>query len=207
MKLKLLNRWIYLVILLLLLLGAFVIGNIYPSLLENPVNTLGFLGFWITLYGIVIAIFEIVRTGSIANQMAVVAKDSHNKLKRQIELQEIQDCIEMINSTLSDLQNRKAISIIFMTRIKKGYISIFSKKEIPEFYQTNLNILNSYEHVTQSRNDKVKANPKYIAIQGTQTLSDISTHPYKLTIETLKRMMDEILTHTASKNEYIGDSK
>lgn len=207
MKVELFNRWIYIVILLLLALGAFIIGNNYPPLIENPVNTLGFLGFWITLYGIVIAIFEIVRTGSIANQMAVVAENSHNKLKRQIELQEIQDCIEMINLTLSDLQKRKAISVIFMTRIKKGYISIFAKHEIPEVYQKNLNILNSYEYVTQTRTDKTKANPKYAINQEQQAKSEGGDHPYKLTIETLKRMMDEILTHTATKNEYIGDPK
>ena len=139
--------------------------------------------------------------------MALVAEDSHNKLKRQIELQEIQECIEMINLTLSDLQKRKSISIVFITRIKKSYISIFSKKEIPELYQKNLNILNSYEYVTQSRNDKTKANPVYIVNKEQQVQSEVGDHPYRLTIETLKVMMDEILTHSASKNEYIGEPK
>jgi hypothetical protein len=137
--------------------------------------------------------------------MARVAEASHNRLKRQIEYQEIQACLEIINSALSDLNGKKAVSVIFITRIKQGYISSFSKRGTPERYDENLKVLNSYEYVTQSRINKAKANPNYSASQYPGVQLNESDHPFKLTIETLKRMQDEILTYSASKNEYIGN--
>ncbi|MBX8552302.1 hypothetical protein K5D68_22105 [Pseudomonas cichorii] len=206
MKGKPLSRWVYLFIFLLLLVIAMCAGLKYPTLLENAVNTFGFLGFWITLFGLTVTIFEVLRTGSVASQMARVAEMSHNRLKRQIESHETQACLEIINSALSDLHNKKAVSVIFITRIKQGYISFFSKDRTPKRYGENLDILNSYEHIAQSRINRANANPKYPANQSQNVKLDVADHPYKLTIDTLKRMQDDILTHTALKNEYIGDS-
>lgn len=198
------GRWMYLVILLPLLVVAFVSSSNYPTLLENAVNAFGFIGFWITLYGLIVAILEIARTGSVTNKMALAAEASHNSLKRQIEYHDIHGCVEMINLALGDLDKKKAVQIIIITRIKQGYISAFSKVGMSDRYETNLKILNSYEHVAQSRSDKTKANPKYATSQYPNSKLDSGEHPYKLTIETLKLIQDEILTHLASRNEYIG---
>lgn len=35
--------------------------------------------------------------------------------------------------------------------------------------------------------------------------TDTPDTPYRLTIDTLKRMQNDLLMHTASKNEYLGD--
>lgn len=207
MKGKLSSRWMYLLILSLLVVGAFLSGNYYPTLLENAVNTLGFLGFWITLYGLIVAIFEIARNGSVANKMALAAEASHNSLKRQIEYHDIHGCVEMINLALSDLDKKKAVPVVSITRIKQGYISAFSKTGKSGSYDANLKVLNSYVHVTQSRANKEKANPNYATGQYPAAKVSIADHPYKLTIETLKTIQDEILTHLASRHEYIGDIK
>lgn len=207
MKGKLSSRWMYLLILSLLVVGAFLSGNGYPTLLENAVNTFGFLGFWITLYGLIVAIFEIARTGSVANQMALAAEASHNSLKRQIEYHDIHGCVEMINLALNDLDKKKAVSVVSITRIKQGYISTFSKAGKSGSYDTNLKVLNSYEYVTQSRVNKAKANPNYATSQYPAAKLGSADHPYKLTIDTLKKIQDEILTHLASRHEYIGDAK
>jgi hypothetical protein len=204
MKGKLSSRWMYLVILSLLVIGALLSGNGYPTLIENAVNTFGFLGFWITLYGLIVAIFEIARTGSVANQMALAAETSHNSLKRQIEYHDIHGCVEMINLALSDLEKKKAVSVVSITRIKQGYISTFSKSGKSESYDNNLKVLNSYEHITQSRANKGKANPKYATGQYPLLKGSSADHPYKLTIDTLKKIQDEILTHLASRHDYIG---
>lgn len=204
MKGKLASRWMYLVILLLLAVGALLSGNGYPTLLENAVNTFGFLGFWITLYGLIVAIFEIARNGSVAAQMALAAEASHNSLKREIEYHDIHGCVEMINLALSDLDKKKAVSAVSITRIKQGYISTFSKAGKSESYDNNLEVLNSYEHITQSRASRAKANPNYDTGQYPSAKVGRADHPYKLTIDTLKRIQDEILTHLASRHEYIG---
>ncbi|PYB76190.1 hypothetical protein DMX07_21870 [Pseudomonas soli] len=193
----------YVFIFLLLLVGAILSGINYPSLIKDPVNTLGFLGFWITLFGLIVAIFEIMRTGSVTRQMAHAAEVAHNRLKRQMEHHDVQACIEIINAALSDLNSKKAVSVIFISRIKQGYIALFSKQHTPERYRENLDILNSYEHVVQSRANRAQANPTYAAPQ--YPASGAGQNPYRLTIDTLKRMQDELLTHSASKNEYIGE--
>lgn len=200
-----LSRLVYIAILVLLTAGALFTAHKYPALHDTDVNTLGFLGFWLTLYGLIVAICEIVRNGSVAHQMARVAEASHNRLKRQMEHHEVQACIEIINSALSDLYNKKAVSVIFITRIKQGYISSFSKAGIPDRYRENLNILNSYEHLVQSRVLKTKTNPNYAGSQYPKPNPGAPDNPYRLTIDTLKRMQDDLLMHSASKNEYIGD--
>lgn len=206
MKVNTLSRWIYLFIFLLLILLACIVGNFYPKLIEGPVNTLGFLGFWATSYGIVIAIFEIVRTGSIAAQMSCVAEDAHNRLKRKVEYGEMQACLEIINLALHDLQSKKAVPVILISRIKQVYISHFSKERLSKNYSDNLNLLNSYEHIATTRGSKkVQANPDYSVGDEVSEPSLNNDHPYKLTIDTLKRMHDEISTHFASKNYTLGD--
>lgn len=205
MKGNLLSRWMYLLILVVLLLGAFCSGYSYPALLENAVNFFGFLGFWITLYGLIVAIFEIARTGSVAAQMALAAEASHNSLRRQVEFHDVHGYIEMINVVLSDLDKKKAVTAVSMTRIKQCYISIFSKVEKSDNYEANLKVLNSYEYVAQSRG-KAKANPNYDASQH-PAANTANVHPYKLTIDALKQMQDKILAYLASKHEYTGGAK
>lgn len=207
MKGTLSSRWMYLIVLALLLVGAYMYSDKYPVLLENAVNAFGFLGFWITLYGLIVAIFEIVRTGSVARQMALAAEASHNSLKRQVEYHDIHGCVEMINVALSDLDKKKAVSVVSITRIKQGYISTFSQSGKSDLFEGNLQVLNSYEHVTQSRANRAKANPNYTTTQYPVIKAGSADHPYKLTIDTLKRIQDEILTHLASRNEYIGGGK
>ncbi len=205
MKGNLLSRWMYLLILVVLLLGAFYSGYSYPVLLESAVNFFGFLGFWITLYGLIVAIFEIARTGSVATQMALAAEASHNSLRRQVEFHDVHGYIEMINVVLSDLDKKKAVTAVSMARIKQCYIAIFSKVEKSDNYEDNLKVLNSYEYVAQSRN-KAKANPNYDASQH-PAVNTVNVHPYKLTIDALKQMQDEILAYLASKHEYTGGAK
>ncbi|VVN10232.1 hypothetical protein PS664_03761 [Pseudomonas fluorescens] len=205
MKGNLLNRWMYLLIFFVLLVGAICFGFSYPALLENAVNFFGFLGFWITLYGLIVAILEIVRTGSVATQMALAAEVSHNSLRRQVEFHDAQGYIEMINEVLTDLDKKKAVKAASMARIKQCYIAIFLKVERSNNYDDNLKVLNDYEYVAGSRN-KAKANPNYDASQH-PAANTAAVHPYKLTIDALKQIQDEILEYLASKHEYTGGVK
>ncbi|AHD17198.1 hypothetical protein C163_06800 [Pseudomonas sp. FGI182] len=168
-------------------------------------NTLGFLGFWITLYGLIVAILEIARTGSVTSQVARAAEASHNKLKQQIEHGETEACQELINLVLEDLIKKKAVSTIIITRIKQVYISRFSKGNAPERYHDNLEILDSYEHVAQSRGKKTGPNPMYDTSQYPKANVAASEHPHKFTIDALKRMQNDLLAHSVAKHDYVGE--
>lgn len=205
MKGKPLSRWVYLFFLVALVAIALAVAHFHPVLHTGAVNTLGFIGFWLTLYGLIVAIFEIARTGSVTHQMAHVAEASHNRLKRQMQHHEIQACLEIINAAVNDLNSKKAVPVIFIARIKQGYISSFSTHGTPERYKENLDILNSYEHVIQSRPRKAQANPNYAASQSSEVGVEATNSSYRMTIDTLKRMQDDLLTHSAAKHEYIGD--
>ncbi|MBK4997315.1 hypothetical protein IAE39_005489 [Pseudomonas sp. S37] len=205
MKGKPLSRWIYLIYLLALALLAILACSTYPDLTEGPVNTLGFLGFWITLYGLIIAILEIARTGSVSRQIARAAQAAHNTLKNQIEHGETEACQELINLALQDLTKKKAVSVIIIARIKQVYISRFSKGDAPDLYQDNLDMLDSYEHVAQSRGRRTGPNPMYDTSQYPSANAAASEHPHKLTIDALKRMQNDLLAHTVAKHDYVGE--
>lgn len=203
----LLSRWIHLIIFLVMFSIATYTKFSYPSLTDSPINTIGFIGFWLTFFGLLVAIIEVLRTGSITIKMAKVAEKSHKNLMQQIELQNIKECIEIINSALLNLNSNKAIPVIFLSRIKQGYMASFPKDSspLPARYNENLNTLNTYQHTSPTRR-RNKANPYYSEDQpsATEPAKNEHEHPYQATIDTLKRMHDDLTEHSVNRNQYKG---
>lgn len=175
----------------------------WPLLADQPKDMLAYIGFWITTYGLIVAVIEIIRLESVSSASLKAATTSHNSLKLQLELQELTSCLEIINSSVSELTNQKAVPAIFISRIKKLYISIFPSKSNDCPHNKNILILNSYQHIKQTRKSKPNIYGKHESTEDT-TLNN-SEHPYKKTIEALNIMHDDLTRYAASKSQYIPE--
>lgn len=192
------TRFVHFFTLLVVVVLALVLDRIYPKLTEGATNALAFMGFWVTVYGLLVAIFEIVRLGSISKDLLKAATSSHNGLKLQLELQEVKSCLEIINTSVVELKSNRAVPIIFISRIKQVYFSVFPEGKSTEEHEKNVLILNSYEHVTSVRKRKGGDGAAYSA---DAKLGEV-LNPYQKTIDVLKRMHDDLSKYCASKNGY-----
>ncbi|WP_152035002.1 hypothetical protein [Pseudomonas ovata] len=196
------SRFVHLLSLIFLLLLAVILNSNYPKLTEKDTDVMAFVGFWVTVYGLFVAIFEIARLGSVSDDMAKAAAKSYNGLKLQLELQEVNSCLEIINSSVAELRNNRAVPVIFISRIKHIYFAVFTNgKNTPE-HDNNILILNSYEHVAAVRKPKGNAQAAYKNAPQVGGQDGSREHPYKTTIDVLKRMHDDLSRYSASKNTY-----
>ncbi|WP_282410058.1 hypothetical protein [Pseudomonas sp. PS02303] len=202
MKQKLQSRFVHLFALIIVIALAVTTRSIWPNLTEKPTDILAFVGFWVTLYGLSVAIFEIARIGSVSDSTLRAANNSYNGLKLQMELQEVKSCQEIINSSVSELRNKKAIPVIFLSRIKHVYLSVFPGEESTEDHKQNILRLNSYEYVTTPRKSKTQAPTQIINPQYPLEKLGAKEHPYQMTIDTLNRMHDDLSRYSALKNDY-----
>lgn len=198
------SRAIHIITLAILAGLALLIAWQWPQLANKPKDMLAFIGFWVTTYGLTVAIIEIIRLESVSSANLKAATTSHNSLKLQIELQELTSCLEIINSSVSELTNQKAVPAIFISRIKKIYISIFPSKSEDCPHHKNILILNSYQHVRQTRKSKTNNYENYELTENTPLKNN--EHPYKRTIEALNIMHDDLARYAASKSQYMPEA-
>ena len=202
MKGSIKSRFIHVISLLVVVIFGLATIMAWPNLVEKQTDKLAFLGFWITLYGLIVAIVEVARLGALSDELIKSANSAYNALKLQTELQEVKSCLEIINTSVSELKNNKAIPIIFMSRIKQVYLSVFSETSASSEHDRNILLLNSYEHITASRRPKVNSAWRYHPSLHSVIQPATQEHPYKITIDTLNRMHDELSRYSASKNGY-----
>jgi hypothetical protein len=202
MNVKIKSRLVHLLTLLVVVALAYIINLISPNLTDKATDTMAFIGFWVTVYGLLVAIFEIARLGSVSDEMLKTATSAYNGLKLQLELQEVASCLEIINSSVSELKSNKAVPIIFISRIKRVYFSVFPEGQATKEHERNILLLNSYEHVSAVRKLKSSDNTLYQNTSQIDGSHKAREHPYQTTIDTLKRMHDDLSKYSASKNAY-----
>jgi hypothetical protein len=206
MKTILKSRIIHIITLVIITLIAAIVCVKSPELTGKATDTMAFLGFWITAYGLIVAILEVIRLSSVSEELRKAAAIAHNALLLQFELQEVKSCIEIINSSVADLSNKKAVPAIFISRIKQVYFAVFVDDSYTPEHKKNILILNSYFHISASRVGKTAPNPAYQASSATENPLNSFEHPYQKTIDTLKRIHDDLSQYSISKTTYKSEA-
>ena len=214
MEEKLQSRSIHIVVFLLILILSLIVGFIWPDLHSKPSDLMSFLGFWITVFGLLVAIVEIIRLGYTSKGIIRAADAAFNDLKLQMELQEVRSCLEIINISISDLNANKQIPLVLISRIKQVYISVFPTeiKTSGTTQHHSMLIVNSYAHVNSSKRSPkasqyLKTTPPEIHDDHEPKKKPVDNnapneHKHKATLDALNTIHDELSMYAASKQSY-----
>ncbi|MDN3220034.1 hypothetical protein [Pseudomonas nunensis] len=211
MEERLQSRSIHIFVFLIILILSIVVGIVWPDLRAKSTDIMAFLGFWVTVFGLCVAIVEIVRLGYTSKGIIKAADGAFNDLKLQMELQDVRSCLEIINISISDLKGNKQIPTVLISRIKQVYIAVFAGEMNTQgsAQHHNILIINSYVHVSavkrQTRAPQYSLNEN-AGQQSTKKTNDTkdegSEHKHKATLDALNKMHDELSMYAASKQLY-----
>lgn len=209
MEEKLQSRSIHFIVFLIILILSLVVGIIWPDLREKSTDIMAFLGFWVTVFGLCIAIAEIIRLGYTSRGIIKAANGAFNDLKLQMELQDVRSCLEIINISITDLKGNREVPTVLISRIKQVYIAVFSNEINTQdsIQHHNILMINSYVHVSAvKRQTKAALYNDALAQQSAKTTNDTKKetgeNKHKETLDALNKMHDELSMYSASKQLY-----
>lgn len=119
------SRLWHLLSLLIILLIAGAAINISVDLWKDNVSKLGTIGFFVTLYGLIFTIIEVLRLNSVSAETNAVAEKVYTAVTGLISIKEITECQGKIESALGSLDEGVCIPSVTMFNIIKIYSTVF----------------------------------------------------------------------------------
>lgn len=121
-----LARYSWLWIGLLIAFGAIALGWKMPSLIDDGKSAFAYVGGFISLYGLALAVVEAHKAKSAAEQALEEAKAVSAKLNSMYSLRDAAECQTCIENAMRIADEEGPIPLEILARISKLYASEFS---------------------------------------------------------------------------------
>lgn len=137
----------------LIFLAAYFLVYLFPDIWNSNVTKFATIGFFITFYGVVFTIVEVIRTKS-ATQLV---SDESGKILRKVDnlagLRLLNECQAAIDLAIRVIDNRGKIPLSMLTTILKIYTEHFHKElEDPKStHRRNSAMLQSFAEASPKR--------------------------------------------------------
>jgi hypothetical protein len=119
------NKWSHAICLLFVLVMASITIHFEPTYVTGPINTLGTIGFFSTLYGVLFAIVELLRAKTASTLATNEAKRVFSVVTSIITAREIAECQGVINMAASAIDEGKTIPSATLCQIIKIYSQVY----------------------------------------------------------------------------------
>jgi hypothetical protein len=120
------SRWAHFVVALITVLLGFVTAWSWPGLVKDAPTAFGTIGFFVTLYGVVFAIIEVLRLKAAAELAMKAAKKAARRIEALYDARNSAECQTLIENVLNRLDEDGTLSASSLGRIVKLYAAEFS---------------------------------------------------------------------------------
>lgn len=100
------SRHVHWILLIVVALIGYLCTCASDKLMDGALNRLGTIGVFVTIYGVMFSIVEVMRLQSVAATATSEARDAYNKAMHLVAAEKISDCHHLI-TTATDLTNQK----------------------------------------------------------------------------------------------------
>lgn len=168
------SRWWHFLSLLIVTVSGFMAITFSPDLWQDDLAKLGSVGFFVTLYGLLFTIVEVLRLNSLTQATSAVADKVYNVITNLSSIKEITECQAKIESALTSLDEGAFIPSTTMLSIVKTYSAIFylEMKDDQSVYRKNSGLLESYCFNPNTKQQSLNRNTKKVK----EALMSISGH-------------------------------
>ena len=119
---------------------------LWPDLIKDDVNTFGTVGFFLTAYGVIFAIVEVIRAGAAADAAAKAAKVAAQRVEALYNIRNSAECQILIESALERLHEDGTMSASSLGRIVRLYAAEFSTsfEQDTSVHRLRMEMVNSF---------------------------------------------------------------
>ena len=121
------GRWVHLVSLVVILVLGIWMGRAYPNLVKDEVTTFSYFVGWGTIYGLIVALAEILRLNGVSREVARAVSESTKSAVNEYDRENLAECRSLITAALENLQQESAVAYSTLNRISYLYSSYFSE--------------------------------------------------------------------------------
>jgi hypothetical protein len=140
------DKWAHTINLLVIIVIGLIVVLSEPILVKDIPTTFGTLGFFITAYGVIFAIVELLRVQNATTLANLEAKKVFSTLNNLITAREIMDCQHAVRMAIASLDENKPIATVLIVDIIKFYSQVFHAEVILDdsSQRKNRSIIQSY---------------------------------------------------------------
>jgi hypothetical protein len=140
------SRWVHAITGAATIICFFVTTTFWSSLLDGAVQAFGTIGLFITAYGVLFSIIEVLRTQSATVEAAKAARRAAARARTPYDMRDVSECMTAIETTLYAVQHGGAPRSQPLSRIIRLYTAVFEDRyandKSPE--RVRIGIVHSY---------------------------------------------------------------
>jgi hypothetical protein len=138
------------------------------SLVKDPETTLGTLGTFATIYGVIFAIIEVMRVKAAAILVKEESERVLSTVTSLVKAREIIECQALVTAALSSVDDGRAIPNELLSRILKLYSQVFHSEVAIDTspHRKNRSVIESYVHSASASTGRSAASKTQIALRS-----------------------------------------
>lgn len=148
----------------------------YPTLNESRLIEFSIVSGYLTLYGVMVAIIEVIKTKSAAEEANKRAAAVFKKMDDLYGLRDITTCLSAIEMAIDSVNRGEHISASSLMTISKVYCSVFHEEIANENseHRKNNSLLNSFSHAAESSSIRNKTKLKKTLLSMSSQLAHVA---------------------------------
>lgn len=131
---------------------AILLCYFFPILLQGPITAFSTVTGFLTIYGVVYAIYETYRARTASQMANDAASEAKIQILKLLNVKDISECQILIRTMLGDLERNQTISLTSISRITELYVVEFNEYYNIEdsIHRKNLALLKSFDFFGQN---------------------------------------------------------
>lgn len=142
---------------LLTILLCVISSGIWPDLFKDKPTSFSTVGFFITIYGVVFTIIEVLRAKAMAEVAAETAVRTAKRVETLYDVRNLAECQTLIENALDQLHEERTLSSSALSRIVKLYAAEFSTTyaQTTSRHRQHIGMVNSFAFSGRTKSPKL----------------------------------------------------
>lgn len=119
------SRWVHIATFAVTVISFLTISLKWPALISSPIQTFGTGGFFLTAFGLLFSIVEVMRTQSAALAAKEAARRAGDLARTPYNMRDVSECMTVIESVTHALNHGGSPRQQPLSRIIKLYTAVF----------------------------------------------------------------------------------
>jgi len=121
------SRWVHIATLAVTVILFLAVSFAWPDLVSDPIKTFGTGGFFLTAFGLLFSIVEVMRTQSAALAAKEAARRAGDLARTPYNMRDVSECMTVIESVTHALNHGGSPRQQPLSRIIKLYTAVFQR--------------------------------------------------------------------------------